>query len=87
MFVCFENKPIVILLLLLLFVILIASFSIGKATFQEFGTNQVGCGGGGFMPFSLFFPQVGPDPLRCCAPSLLHEPWGGASMKYSGAER
>lgn len=37
------------------------------------------------MPFSLFFPQVGPDPLRCCAPSLLHEPRGGASIKYSGA--
>lgn len=83
MFVCFENKPIVILLLL--FVILIASFSIGKARFQEFGTNQVGWGG--FMPFSLFFPQAGPDPLRCCAPSLLHKPWRGASMKYFGAER
>lgn len=83
MFVCFENKPIVILLLLL-FVILIALFSIGKATFQEFGTNQVGAGG--IHAFSLFFPQVGPDPLRCCAPNLLHEPQGGASMKYVGAE-
>lgn len=84
-FVCFENKPIVILLLLL-FVILIALFSMGKARFQEFGTNQVG-GGGRFVPFSLFFPQVGPDPSRCCAPSLLREARGGASVKYSGAER
>lgn len=82
MFVCFENKPIIILFLLL-FVILIASFSIGKATFQEFGTNQVG---GGIHGFSLFFPQAGPDPLRCCAPSLLHRPRGGVSVKYAGAE-
>lgn len=41
---------------------------------------------GGIHAFSLFFPQVGPDPLRCCAPSLLHQPRGGASMKYVGAE-
>lgn len=90
MFVCFENKPIVILLLLL-FVILIAWFSIGKARSQEFGTNQVGWGwrGGreGFTPFSLSFSPgwgrilwgaVHPPPAGAPGRCRDEAPWGRA---------
>lgn len=91
MFVCFENKPIVILLLLL-FVILIAWFSIGKARSQEFGTNQVGWGWGGGggrdSRRSVFpFPQVGAGSFGVLCTPLLREPRGGAGMKHHGAER
>lgn len=68
MFVCFENKPIVILfLLLLLFVILIALFSIGKATFQEFGTNQVEVGDSCVQSF-LSPGRAGSSEVLCTQP-------------------
>lgn len=69
-FVCFENKPVVILLLLLLFVILIALFSTGEAGFQEFGTNQVGWGWGEIHAVQSFLSpgRAGSFEVLCTQP-------------------